>query len=143
MMAEQYRHIRRRGNKLGRHYSGFRLNPASKRLRGNGFPTRNPENQGRIGEVRLAEERDGAHPIVAWRHHRGLTQTGLAAASGIERSYLAHLESRRKNGAPETLAAIARALGCFIDDLIRTSDAAGKGIATKPGAARRRRGEAA
>jgi DNA-binding Xre family transcriptional regulator len=91
----------------------------------------------------LAEERDGAHPIVAWRHHRGLTQTELATASGIERSYLAHLESRRKAGTPETLAAIARALGCFIDDLVRTPDATGKHTASKPGGARRRRREAA
>jgi DNA-binding Xre family transcriptional regulator len=92
----------------------------------------------------LAEERAGAHPIVAWRHHRGLTQTELAAASGIERSYLAHLESRRKTGAPETLAAIAGALGCFIDDLVRTTDAASKRAASKPGSSgRRRRREAA
>jgi DNA-binding XRE family transcriptional regulator len=66
----------------------------------------------------IQAERAGTHPIAAWRKHRGMTQVQLAKASGVDRSHLAHIEAGRKSGTVESFAAIARALGCLIEDLI-------------------------
>jgi DNA-binding Xre family transcriptional regulator len=69
-----------------------------------------------IEVVQAIEE--GRHPIAAWRKHRKMRQADLAGAAGIERSYLSHLESGTRQGTPDTLAHIARALGCRVEDLI-------------------------
>jgi len=66
----------------------------------------------------MRAEIEGVHPIAAWRKHRGQTQAALAAAIGIDRGYLALIERRARSGSLDTLAKIARALGCLIEDLI-------------------------
>jgi DNA-binding XRE family transcriptional regulator len=66
----------------------------------------------------VSAELAGTHPVAAWRKHRGLTQLELAGAAGIDRAYLANLERGAKSGSAETLAKIARALGCLVEDLI-------------------------
>lgn len=60
---------------------------------------------------------DGANPIRVWREHRGLSQSELASQAGISPSYLSQLESGKRDGTMEVLAAIASALNVTLDDL--------------------------
>ena len=53
-----------------------------------------------------------------WREHRGLTQSGLARASGVHRVVVADIEAGRKGGSVRSLKALAAALGVGIDDLV-------------------------
>jgi DNA-binding Xre family transcriptional regulator len=66
----------------------------------------------------MRAELEGRHPIAAWRRHRGLTQVELAAMAQIDHGYLGLLERGARAGSPETLARIARALGCLMEDLL-------------------------
>ena len=52
----------------------------------------------------------GESRFKALRRWRGLTQSALAAKSGIGQGYLSDIENRRRTGAPETLERLARAL---------------------------------
>ena len=61
---------------------------------------------------------DGGHPVRVWREHRGLTQQQLAQAAGISVPYLSQIESRKRNGSADVLAAIAKALDLSLDDLV-------------------------
>jgi ribosome-binding protein aMBF1 (putative translation factor) len=61
---------------------------------------------------------DGAHPIRAWRDHRGWTQVYLSFKSGVGRDLIARIETRRKKGSAETLDRLARAFGIPIEALI-------------------------
>jgi DNA-binding XRE family transcriptional regulator len=61
---------------------------------------------------------DGEHPVRVWRKTRGLTQQQLAEAAGISKPYLSQIESSKRQGTTEVLAAIAKALGLTVDDLI-------------------------
>ena len=61
---------------------------------------------------------DGANPVRVWREHRGLTQQRLAEATGISVPYLSQIESGKRRGSAETLAAIARELGLSLDDIV-------------------------
>jgi DNA-binding XRE family transcriptional regulator len=63
-------------------------------------------------------EMEGAHPIRAWRDHRGWTQIVLASNSGVSRDLIAQIEIRRKKGSIDTLDRLARALGIPIEALI-------------------------
>jgi DNA-binding XRE family transcriptional regulator len=63
-------------------------------------------------------EIEGLSPIAAWRKYRGMTQVQLAEQLGIDRGYLAQLERGGRAGTPETIAKIARALGCLVEDLL-------------------------
>lgn len=61
---------------------------------------------------------DGASPVRAWREARGLTQAQLAEAAGISISYLSQIESGKRKGGAEVLAALARALRVSLDDIL-------------------------
>jgi DNA-binding XRE family transcriptional regulator len=61
---------------------------------------------------------DGENPVKVWRKYRGLTQQQLAEAAGISASYLSQIESGKRTGSAEVLAAIAKALRLTIDDLL-------------------------
>ena len=61
---------------------------------------------------------DGESPVRVFRDLRGMTQTALAAASGVNRVQIADIEARRKTGSVETLRKLAEALGVTIDDLV-------------------------
>ncbi len=63
---------------------------------------------------------DGGNPIRVWREYRGLTQQQLAEAAGISVPYLSQIESGKRQGSPEVLAAIAKALGLSLDDIVDT-----------------------
>jgi DNA-binding XRE family transcriptional regulator len=61
---------------------------------------------------------DGANPVRVWREHRGLTQQQLAHAAGISVPYLSQIESGKRAGSTEVLAALARGLTRSLDDLV-------------------------
>lgn len=60
---------------------------------------------------------DGAHPVKAWREHRGKTQAALARKAGISKAYLCQIETGKRVGAIKTLKALAKALGVSLDEL--------------------------
>ncbi|MBI4458071.1 helix-turn-helix transcriptional regulator [Candidatus Uhrbacteria bacterium] len=60
----------------------------------------------------------GDSPVKIWRLHRGLTQAAVADAADLSQSYLAEIESRRKDGSVEALRALARALNVDAGDLV-------------------------
>ncbi|MFH1084316.1 MAG: helix-turn-helix transcriptional regulator [Chloroflexota bacterium] len=61
---------------------------------------------------------DGAHPVRVWREHRGLTQRRLAEETGISAAYLSQIESGRRQGSAEVLAALAKQLGLSLDGIV-------------------------
>lgn len=63
----------------------------------------------------LRRELDGESPIKVWREYRGLTQQELADKAGISKPYLSQIESGKRQGTVETLAAVARALDVPLD----------------------------
>jgi len=62
---------------------------------------------------------DGENPLRVWRDLRGLTQQGLARASGVNRVQIADIEAGRKRGSVETVARLARTLNVDMEDLVR------------------------
>jgi DNA-binding XRE family transcriptional regulator len=61
---------------------------------------------------------DGESPIRVWREYRGLTQQQLADAAGISTPYLSQIESGKRKGSADVLAAIAKALDLPLDDIV-------------------------
>ena len=61
---------------------------------------------------------DGGNPVRVWREHRGLTQQQLAEAAGISVPYLSQIESGKRRGSADVLAAIAKELGLSLDDVV-------------------------
>ena len=61
---------------------------------------------------------EGAHPLKAWREHRGITQTELASRSAVARDLIAQIETKKKQGSVTTLDRLARALSVPIEALI-------------------------
>ena len=61
---------------------------------------------------------DGGNPVRVWREHRGQTQQQLAEAAGISVPYLSQIESGKRRGSAEVLAAIAKELGLSLDDIV-------------------------
>lgn len=60
----------------------------------------------------------GESPVRVWREHRGMTQSGLGRASGVNRVVIADIEAGRKGGSVRSLKALAEALGVGMDDLV-------------------------
>ena len=60
----------------------------------------------------------GEAPLRVWRDLRGLTQSALARASGVNRVQIADIEAGRKNGSLGTVRKLAEALGVAVDDLV-------------------------
>ena len=60
----------------------------------------------------------GESPLRVWRDLRGLTQSALARASGVNRVQIADIEAGRKKGSLETARRLAEALGIGLDDLV-------------------------
>ena len=74
--------------------------------------------------------RAGAHPVRAWRDHRGFSQAQLADAAGFTQAAIARIEAAAAGaGKPETRRKIADALGAPLWSIGRL-DAAALGIAT-------------
>jgi DNA-binding XRE family transcriptional regulator len=72
----------------------------------------------RVPAAVLDAELAGAHPIRAWREHRGLTQDALSEASGISKPYLSQIESQKRAGTTKVLSAISRVLDVPMDLLM-------------------------
>lgn len=60
---------------------------------------------------------DGEAPLAVFRDWRGLSQSALARASGVNRVQIADIEAARKTGSVVTLRRLADALGISLDDL--------------------------
>ena len=58
---------------------------------------------------------DGGNPIKVWREHRGMTQQQLTEQVGISVPYLSQLETEKRKGSLEVIAAIAKALHVSVD----------------------------
>ena len=67
---------------------------------------------------RLAE---GEAPVRVWREYRGLSLRGLSEKAGVSAAMLSEIENGKKEGSVHTLAALARALGVDLDDLVSWS----------------------
>ena len=61
---------------------------------------------------------DGAHPVQAWRKHKGLTAQALADAAGVSKPYVSQIESGKRKGTTKTLKALAGALGVPVGALV-------------------------
>ena len=61
---------------------------------------------------------DGAHPVRAWRTHRGMTAAALAGKAGISRAYLTQIETRKRKGTTDIFRALAKALRTDVDSLL-------------------------
>lgn len=61
----------------------------------------------------------GESPVRVFRNHRGWTQAQLAEASGVNRAYLAEIETGKKPGSVTALKALATALNVELDALLR------------------------
>lgn len=59
--------------------------------------------------------RETGSVVLAWREHRGLSQTQLAADAGISKAYLSQIENGARRGSVRALKAIARALDVPLD----------------------------
>ena len=60
----------------------------------------------------------GESAIRVYRQHRGMTQTEVAEAAGINPLYLSQIERGTRKGSVSTLSAIAKVLRVHLDDLI-------------------------
>lgn len=67
-------------------------------------------------EVRMRAEECGSR-VLAWREHRGLTQTQLAKAASISKAYLSQIETGVRHGSVKSLKALAVALQVPLDVL--------------------------
>jgi len=59
----------------------------------------------------------GDNPIRVWREHRGMTGRRLAAAAGVQQSYISQIETGKRDGSIDVVRRIATALGIGLDDL--------------------------
>jgi len=65
---------------------------------------------------------DGEPPLRVWREFRGLTQSELARAGGVNRVQIVDIEADRNSGSVRTLQKLADALEVTEDDLIPRAD---------------------
>ncbi len=63
---------------------------------------------------------EGENPIRVWRQHRGLTQQQLADQAEISAPYLSQIESGKRDGTPDVLIKIAKALNLDLGDIVGT-----------------------
>ena len=61
---------------------------------------------------------DGEAPLRVWREHRGLSQSALARATGVNRVQIVEIEAGRNLGSVRTLRKLADALGIAVDDIV-------------------------
>jgi len=63
---------------------------------------------------------DGQNPIKVWREYRGLTQQQLADFVRISKPYLSQIETGKRTGTTDVLAAIAKALDVSLEQVAST-----------------------
>ena len=59
-----------------------------------------------------------AHPVKAWREHRGLTVQQLASAAGLSKLFVSQIETGHRVGTTATLKKLAQALGTTVQALL-------------------------
>lgn len=64
---------------------------------------------------------DGQNPIKVWREYRGLTQQQLADSVQISKPYLSQIETGKRAGKTDVLAAIALALDISLEQITKAS----------------------
>ena len=62
----------------------------------------------------------GQNPIKIWREYRGLTQQQLANIVRISKPYLSQIETGKRTGTTDVLAAIAKALDVSLEQVAST-----------------------
>lgn len=67
-------------------------------------------------EIRARADECGS-PVLAWREHRGLSQTQLAKSASISKAYLSQIETGARHGSVRSLKALAVALQVPLDAL--------------------------
>lgn len=60
----------------------------------------------------------GERPLRVYREFRGMTQSALSGAAGVNRVQIADIEAGRKSGSIDTVRKLAAALRVTIDDLV-------------------------
>lgn len=70
-----------------------------------------------VPEPVAARERESGSAVLAWREHRGLSQSQLANRAGISKAYLSQIETGARHGSVRALKALARALDVPLDVL--------------------------
>jgi DNA-binding XRE family transcriptional regulator len=65
---------------------------------------------------------DGANPIKVLREYRNMSQQKLADQVGISVPYLSQLETNRRKGSVEVLAAISRELNISLDIMVPSQE---------------------
>lgn len=61
---------------------------------------------------------DGAHPLKAWREHKGLSLQALATAAGVSKPCVSQIEGGKRAGTAATLKKLAGALGLPVGALV-------------------------
>ncbi len=61
---------------------------------------------------------DGAHPVKAWREHKGLTLQALADAAGLSKPFLSQIEGSKRTGSAATLKKLSSVLGVPVGALL-------------------------
>lgn len=83
------------------------------------FAKRLADGEETVPDAVVARLLAGESPVKVWREHRELTQAALAQAAGLTQSMVAMIERNNRRGTTDTLAALARALGVELDDLLK------------------------
>jgi transcriptional regulator with XRE-family HTH domain len=98
------------------------------------FPGRTANDGGMSGQARaIAEALDQVGPrLQRLRKHRGMTLTGLAAATGISKSTLSRLETGQRRPSLEVLLPLAQAYRVPLDDLVGAPEVGDPRIRLKP-----------
>ena len=65
----------------------------------------------------VTAEMQGAHPIKAWRDHRGLTLEKLAHQCRLSKAYLSQIENRKRKGSLKTHRTLSKILKVPMDIL--------------------------
>lgn len=76
--------------------------------------------------------------VAELREAAGLTQQGLADASGMDPANLRPIEAGRRNVTLRTLVALANGLGCSLEELLVPAKRTPRGPGRPPGARTRR-----
>jgi len=71
-----------------------------------------------IPDAILRRELKGESVVKLWREERKLTQQELAEKAGISKPYLSQIETGKRQGTLETMAAIAKVLEVPLDVLV-------------------------
>ena len=60
----------------------------------------------------------GENPVKVWRGYKGMTQSDLAEAAGLDQADVSRIERGQREPSGRTLRALADALDVTVDDLV-------------------------